>query len=90
MDCFCQVDVSSLDARLIYTDMTQQQTLTGSYMMAFILVDGDVDVASINGINLQDLNSAVVKTTGDFTLQGWCLHNYLDHMVYSAVMGLIT
>ncbi|XP_071544738.1 uncharacterized protein [Panulirus ornatus] len=64
------VDVSSLSNRLIYTDATQQQTLTGSYMIAFILVDGDVDVASINGVNLQDLNSAVVKTTGDFNLQG--------------------
>ncbi|XP_042218448.1 uncharacterized protein LOC121863747 [Homarus americanus] len=64
------VDMSRLTSRVVYTDTTQQQTLSGVYSLASVQVDGNIDVSNINGVNLRNLESTVVKSTGDFTLQG--------------------
>ncbi|XP_069180722.1 LOW QUALITY PROTEIN: uncharacterized protein [Procambarus clarkii] len=64
------MDASGLANNVIYTDVTHTQTLTGSYSFASVQVDGNVDVTTINGINLRDLDASVVKTSGDFTLKG--------------------
>lgn len=66
--------MSSLVHRVIYTDVTEQQTLSGTYTLASVQVDGNVDATTINGIDLRELDAAVVKTTGDFTLLGRCSH----------------
>lgn len=67
-----QVDLQDLAGRVIYLDVRHQQTLTGSYSLAHLTVDGDVDVSLINGFDLRHLNSVTVKTTGDFTIKGSC------------------
>ncbi|XP_071544735.1 uncharacterized protein [Panulirus ornatus] len=64
------VNASGLVQRVVYTDVTEQQTLSGKYTLASVQVDGNVDANTINGINLHDLDSAVVKTSGDFSLLG--------------------
>lgn len=67
---YLQVDIQDLAGRVIYKDVRQRQSLTGSYSLAHLTVDGDVDVSLINGVDLRHLNSVTVKTTGDFTIKG--------------------
>nr|XP_053636660.1 uncharacterized protein LOC128691773 [Cherax quadricarinatus] len=64
------VDVSDLASKVIYMDVMHTQTLTGSYSLAYVKVDGNVDVATINNINFRELAASVVKTTGDYALEG--------------------
>ncbi|XP_045619429.2 LOW QUALITY PROTEIN: uncharacterized protein [Procambarus clarkii] len=64
------VDLTGLENRVVYTNIKSEQTVRGVYSVASMQVDGNVDVGTVNGLNLRELDAAVVKTTGDFTLQG--------------------
>ncbi|XP_069957094.1 uncharacterized protein [Cherax quadricarinatus] len=69
-DFMNDVNLTSLSSRVVYTDVEIQQTLAGMYTVASLQVDGNVDALTINGVNLRELDAQVVKTTGNFTLQG--------------------
>lgn len=64
------VDLSSTAETLIYQNIYTPQHLAGSFDFTSLKVDGNVDVDSINSIDMKALSQSVVKTTGDFVLEG--------------------
>ncbi|XP_068221706.1 uncharacterized protein [Palaemon carinicauda] len=65
-----KVNLRRLAEKVVYTDIEKKYTLSGSYLFDFINVTGNVDVNSINGVDLKFLDRNVLKKTGDFTLKG--------------------
>lgn len=65
-----QVDLSDLSSHLVYTNVYSPQILDGHFSLHDVDVDGNVDVKNINGVDMKQLNTMVVRTTGDFTLSG--------------------
>nr|APA05127.1 polephole-like protein [Penaeus vannamei] len=65
-----EVDLSDLSSHLVYTNVYSPQILDGHFSLHDVDVDGNVDVKNINGVDMKQLNTMVVRTTGDFTLSG--------------------
>lgn len=65
-----QVDLSDLSSHLVYTNVYRPQILDGSLTLHDVNVDGNVDVKNINSVDMKELNTMVVRTSGDFTLSG--------------------
>lgn len=65
-----QVDLSDLSSHLVYTNVYRPQILDGSFTLHDVNVDGNVDVKNINSVDMKELNTMVVRTSGDFTLSG--------------------
>lgn len=55
---------------MVYTNVYSPQILDGHFSLHDVDVDGNVDVKNINGVDMKQLNTMVVRTTGDFTLSG--------------------
>ncbi|XP_047476928.1 uncharacterized protein LOC125030725 [Penaeus chinensis] len=65
-----EVDLSDLSSHLVYQNTFKHQILDGSFILNDVTVDGNVDVNNINNVDMNQLNTMVVRTTGDFTLSG--------------------
>ena len=65
-----QVSLRALAQQVVYTDVAEVQTISGGVTLSAVHVAGNVDVMSINGVDLRHLDANTVKTTGDFVLQG--------------------
>lgn len=55
---------------MIFTDVGGIQVLAGRYAIQRLSVGGNLNVGSVNGINVVDLDRAVVKKHGDYRLAG--------------------
>ncbi|XP_063609338.1 uncharacterized protein LOC134783408 [Penaeus indicus] len=64
------VDLSDLSSHLVYKNTFRHQILDGSFTLHDVIVDGNVDVKNINNVDMKQLNTMVVRTSGDFTLSG--------------------
>nr|XP_053634704.1 uncharacterized protein LOC128690173 [Cherax quadricarinatus] len=62
--------VRRLAHQAVYTDRTSTQTLVGNFTLSTVLVKGNVAASSINGLNIVDLDSSVVKRHGNYRLAG--------------------
>ncbi|XP_071541109.1 uncharacterized protein [Panulirus ornatus] len=72
------VDARQLASQVVYTDNISRQTLVGNYDIG-LLVRGNMDVSSINGINIVELDRSVVKKYGNYRLSGGLV--YKDDVV---------
>ncbi|XP_071515329.1 uncharacterized protein [Panulirus ornatus] len=63
------VDARQLASQVVYTDNISRQTLVGNYDIG-LRVRGNMDVSSINGINILELDRSVVKKYGNYRLSG--------------------
>ncbi|XP_037779775.1 uncharacterized protein LOC119576246 [Penaeus monodon] len=70
IDLLNEIDLSSLAEDLVYINLFKPQILDGHFTLHDLNVDGNVDVKHINDVNMKELNTMVVKTSGDFTLSG--------------------
>ncbi|XP_071544467.1 uncharacterized protein [Panulirus ornatus] len=66
-----EVDARQLASQVVYTDNISRQTLVGNYDIG-LLVRGNMDVSSINGINIVELDRSVVKKCGNHRLSEYC------------------
>ncbi|MPC21231.1 hypothetical protein E2C01_014208 [Portunus trituberculatus] len=64
------VSLRDLAQRVVYTDVAETQTISGGVTLRDVHVAGNVDVMSLNGVDLRHLDANTVKTTGDFVLRG--------------------
>ncbi|XP_063609339.1 uncharacterized protein LOC134783409 [Penaeus indicus] len=70
IDLLNEIDLSSLAEDLVYMNLFKPQVLDGHFTLHDLNVDGNVDVRHINGVDMKELDTMVVKTSGDFTLSG--------------------
>lgn len=68
------MSLRDLAQRVVYTDVAEMQTISGDVTLSVVNVAGNVDVLSLNGVDLSHLDASTVKTTGDFVLQGEAQH----------------
>ncbi|XP_042865449.1 uncharacterized protein LOC122249022 isoform X2 [Penaeus japonicus] len=64
------VDLSSLAERLVYKNLYKTHVLEGNYTLDSVSVSGNVDVATVNNVDMIKLYQSVVKTSGNFMLLG--------------------
>ncbi|XP_047476972.1 uncharacterized protein LOC125030755 [Penaeus chinensis] len=70
IDLLNEVDLSGLAEDLVYMNLFTPQVLDGHFTLHDVNVDGNVDVMNINDVGMKELDTMVVKTSGDFTLSG--------------------
>ncbi|XP_069173442.1 uncharacterized protein [Procambarus clarkii] len=64
------VMVKDMASRVVYKGVPALQLLVGNYTIGSVLVKGNVAAASINGINVVELDNNVVKKHGSYKLAG--------------------
>ena len=65
-------------SRVVFTDVGGMQVLAGRHTIRQLGVGGNLVVDSVNGINVVDLDKAVLKKHGDYSITGeWCRGSHL-------------
>ena len=55
---------------VVFTDVRGTQVLSGRYTIQRLTVEGNLNVGSVNGVNVMDLDKMVVKKHGDYRMAG--------------------
>lgn len=70
-----KVSVKDLFARAIFTDDLNNQIMGNLTIQGDLIVEGNIDVPDVNGIDIVALDLNSVKKTGDFVIQGSVEYN---------------
>ncbi|XP_045125120.1 uncharacterized protein LOC123512684 [Portunus trituberculatus] len=64
------VSLAQVLDNVVFTDLRGTQVLSGRHAIQRLTVEGNLNVGSVNGVNVRELDKAVVKKHGDYRMAG--------------------